>query len=222
METTAQPPLLTPRQKAFSLVGMLLVAVGAVLAYVGIFLPFFSTPDPAVTIVDNAAISGAAGPGVLTIVGATCALALAIGRWRGVPMPAWIPSSIGVWGLCFVVFWVVDINNHDLYNVAYRGPYHASSSELSPGSGIWLIGAGALTVVLGGAFFAAIPLKLMKAVAPAPARVPATRPDTYGGPYGGAPQPAAFGGPYGGVQAAPSRQPQPQPHPAYGAPAAPP
>lgn len=168
METAIERAALTRRQAAFSLAGALTVTLGAALVVVGVFLPYAVSPDPRVELVDASVF--ASGPGIGALAGAGTALALALGRWRGAPMPWAIPSMIGLIGVAVVGLWFADVAELSLYQLAYRGPYHAATAELEPGAGIWLVGAGALTITLGGCCFAAVPMALQRALAaPAPA-----------------------------------------------------
>ncbi len=166
MERTSPPPsALTERQAASSRTAAIAVTIGALMVIGGVWLPYVSSPDSRVEIVDASVF--AAGPGRAAILGALTALALALGRWRGTPMPWGIPSMVGLFGVIVAGFWVTDVNAHSLYEIAYRGPFHASTSDLEPGLGIWVVGGGALVITLGGLFFSAVPLEVQRAVAAA-------------------------------------------------------
>ncbi len=185
-----ETPALSARQNALSLAGMLLVALGALTAVVGTFLPYAVSSDPRVTIVGGSVFE--IGPGLWVLAGGLAALALAVGRWRGVPMPWGIPSMLGLFGVVVGGLTLLDVDHMSLYGLAYRGPYHASTAELEPGAGIWVVGAGALVTVLGGLCFAAVPMALQQAVAAAaepPAPSEASAPGGPATPPAPAPEP---------------------------------
>lgn len=129
--------------------GAIAVAVGC------IALPLVRSPETSVEIEGNHAILFEVG--VYVMIGAVAAPSLAIGRRRGVDVPWWIVSMLGLFGVALAVGLVVAVSQWSLYDFDLRGPDQAGDDSLSAASGVWLMALGSAVVAVGGRLLARIP-----------------------------------------------------------------
>jgi hypothetical protein len=148
--------------------GLLVVLLGGIALAAGLFLPLAASPDSRVELIENRAIWYGGTDFVIGL--ALAAPFFAFLRWRGLPLPWWIASVLGVVGLLLALGAALVVDASTLADVDWAGPAAVESDDLAPGAGIWVAAAGALAIVLGGALLQAVgpPLRRREPVATAP------------------------------------------------------
>ncbi|MDW5598008.1 DUF2510 domain-containing protein [Conexibacter stalactiti] len=148
--------------------GLLVVLLGGLALAVGLFLPLADSPDSRVELIENRAIWHGGVDFVLGL--AVAAPFFAFLRWRGLPLPWWVASALGVVALVLAGFAVLLIDASSLDDVAWAGPTEVESDELRAGVGVWVSAAGAVILVAGGLLLQAVgpPLKRKQPAATAP------------------------------------------------------
>ncbi|HST40843.1 MAG TPA: DUF2510 domain-containing protein [Conexibacter sp.] len=148
--------------------GLLVVLLGGIAIAVSLFLPLAASPDSRVDLIENRAIWYGGTDVVLGI--GVAAPFFAFLRWRGLPLPWWIASVLGVVVLVVAVLAALLIGASSLDDVAWAGPLEVESDELRVGVGVWVGAAGAVLLIAGGALLQAVgpPLSSKQSAATAP------------------------------------------------------